>query len=333
MTTTTQQLQQQTGLEHHIESAFGSAPFDIYTYKGLYLNSENGFAKDVRHKMVLLYETGKYTQKDIALLFNCSEWVVNKWISRYKKYGPEGLKDLSRAPHHRDIKVTGFVKEWVKDLMEEFPYMGSRRIAHMIEKRLDYKINHTSISKMMKELRPKKDKVVPQEIIINKPNVIWHMDMTQIRIYKGRKQYIFGIIDACTRQVPYVMNYSKKSSKSAIDCLEWALKKSNNKPKELWVDNGKMFISKAFKGYVKSCGIQIHFLEKGSPWQNGKIERLFGTLKHEWIKYRRYGTPETLNNSLKEFRRWFNGEREIQKFDYKTPNKIAREKATTQNLS
>jgi transposase len=270
--------------------------------------------------MCLLYETGEYTQRDIALLFNCSEWVVNKWIVRYKKRGTKGLKDLSRAPHHRKEVVTDFVKYWVRDLMQEFPYMGCIRISHMIEKRFDYKINYHSVSTIMNELRPKKKTVIPDEIEVPRPDMIW--DMTRMRIFKGRKQYIFGVMDACTRQIHYIMNYSRMSSKQAIDCLEWALKKADSVPTELWVDNGRMFISKAFKEYVKKRGIRIHYTDKGSPWQNGKIERLFGTLKGEWIKYRRYKTPESLNNSLKEFSRWFNCEREIQKLNYQTPNQI-----------
>lgn len=315
---------QRTDLQTHIEGAFGQAPFDIYSYQGIYHNTENGFAVDIRHKMVLLYETGEYTQKDIALLLNCSERVVRKWISRYRTQGTEGLKDLSRAPHQRVIKKTPQLRQWVAQVMKQYPFYGCRRVAHEIEKQYGYEVSMKPVYELMKELRPKKDRVIPEEIIVNQPDLIWHMDMTQIRIYKGRKQYIFGVMDACTRQIHYIMNYHRKTSKSAVECLEWALKKADTTPKELWVDNGRMFIAKAFKEYVKKQGIKLHYLDKGSPWQNGKIERLFGTIKTEWIKYRRYRTPEALNNSLKEFRRWFNNEREIQKLDYKTPNEIER---------
>jgi hypothetical protein len=35
-------------LETAIETAFGDAPFDIYSYKGIYLNSKNGHAQDIK---------------------------------------------------------------------------------------------------------------------------------------------------------------------------------------------------------------------------------------------------------------------------------------------
>ncbi|MHA2344428.1 MAG: DDE-type integrase/transposase/recombinase [Candidatus Hodarchaeales archaeon] len=306
-----------------VHKTFGNLPVeDIYTYKGVYLDSKNGQAKSLRLKMVKVYESGNYTQLEIARLFNASRKSVNKWINRYNKHGIEGLNNESNAPKRRERKVVDFVYYWVRDLMTEFPYMGSRRIAHMIEKRFDYKINRTSVNQIMNELRPKK--IIPeiQEIEIPKPDMIWHMDMTRMRIFKGKKQYIFGVIDACTRQVHYIMNYSRMASKQSIDCLEWALKKADSVPTELWVDNGRMFTSKAFKKYVAKRGIKLHYTDKGSPWQNGKIEAHFKILKGEWIKFRRYKTPESLNNSLKEFRRWFNCEREIQKLDYRTPNQI-----------
>ncbi len=322
MTTTMNEPKTQN-IPELIESTFGNLPVqDIYSYKNIYLSSKNGMATDLRLKMIKLYESGEYNQSEIAKLFNSSRKSVNKWINRYNTYGIDGIKDETRAPHNREIKVTGYVKEWVKDLMVEFPYMGSRRISHIIEKRFDYTINRTSVCQIMNELKSKKQTIICEEIIVPEPDLIWHMDMTRMRIYKGKKQYIFGVIDACTRQVHYIMNYSRMGSKQAIDCLEWALKKADTTPKELWVDNGRMFISKTFRAYAQKRGITLHFLDKGSPWQNGKIERHFGILKNEWIKYRRYTTPESLNNSMKEYRRWFNNEREMQKLGYKTSNQI-----------
>lgn len=321
MKTTIETEQNTQNIHELIESTFGNLPVqDIYSYKNVWVGSKNGMTKDLRLKMVKLYESGGYTQSEIAKLFNSSRKSVNKWINRYDTFGIDGLKDESHAVKYREVKVTGYVKEWVKDLMVEFPYMGSRRISHMIEKRFDYKINHTSVNQIMNELKPHKPTVICEEIIVPEPDIIWHMDMTRMRIYKGKKQYIFGVIDACTRQVHYIMNYSRMGSKQVTDCLEWALKKADTTPKELWVDNGRMFISKTFRAYAQKRGIKLHFLDKGSPWQNGKIERHFGILKNEWIKYRRYTTPESLKNSMKEYRRWFNNEREIQKLGYKTPN-------------
>lgn len=83
-----------------------------------------------------------------------------------------------------------------------------------------------------------------------------------------------------------------------------------------------LFVSRSFEDSLRQKVIFHHKVDKGSPWQNGKIERLFGTLFKEWIAYRRYMIPESLFQSLGEFQNWFNNEREIQKLGYKTPMQI-----------
>jgi transposase InsO family protein len=90
----------------------------------------------------------------------------------------------------------------------------------------------------------------------------------------------------------------------------------------LYTDNGGQFVSKIFEDCLKVRTIFHHKVDKGCPWQNGKVERLFKTLFDEWIAYRRYMTPKSLTDSLEEFRNWFNNEREIQKLGYKTPMQI-----------
>jgi transposase InsO family protein len=70
-----------------------------------------------------------------------------------------------------------------------------------------------------------------------------------------------------------------------------------------------------------------HKVDKGCPWQNGKVERLFKTLFDEWINYHWYNTEKGLNDSLDEFRNWYNNERESQKLGYKTPMQIMKEKS------
>jgi len=156
------------------------------------------------------------------------------------------------------------------------------------------------------------------------------MDMMQMRINKGVKQYIFGIMDACTRRIMAVRNYENSTANCAVDCLRKAILDNGRKvPKVLYTDNGLMFTSLAFEDFCTEMGIQHHRTNPGSPWENGKIERLFGTIRREWIAYRRYMKTESLRENLEEFQHWFNNEREIQKLEYKTPMQIMTEKISS----
>lgn len=312
----------------------GAAPFnipqnplnDLFSYNTIYHNTNNDFAVEFRKQMVELHNSG-YTQKEIAQALNCSVPVVKKWLRRYLE--GDLITDKSRAPLHRDVKNTQFNQHCVKEILAKYPFYGSRRIAHEIEREYGITVSHVTVSQMMKEIEEKKVTVIPQKVEIDEPDAIWHLDMTPMRIAKGRKQYIFGIIDACTRRVMAIRSYDNATTVSAIDCVNAAIEfNGGKKPRILYTDNGRMFVSKSFEDLLYQKVIFHHRVDKGSPWQNGKIERLFGTLFREWIAYRRYMIPESLYQSLGEFQHWFNNEREIQKLGYKTPMQILKEKIT-----
>ena len=214
-----------------------------------------------------------------------------------------------------------------KETLEKFPFYGSRRIAHEIEKEIGEKVSHVTVSQMMKDIQEKKEPVVAEIIEIDEPDKIWHMDMTPVRMMGGKTQYIFAIIDACTRRVMAIKSYAGCTSVEVIDCLyAGIINNGGKKPRILYTENGGQFVSKVFMDVLKVQNIFHHKTDKGKPWQNGKVERLFKTLFDEWLAYHRYGSEKSLKESLEQFRQWFNNEREIQKLGYKTPMQIMKEK-------
>jgi len=308
-------------------NGFGTSqnPIDaLFSYNTIYQNTNNGFAVEFRKQMIGLHAQGLKLQ-EIADKLNCSVSAVKKWLRRYRE--GDIIADKSRAPHNREVKNTQFNQHLVKEIKEKFPFFGSRRIAHEIEKETGIEVSHVTVSQMMKDIQEKKEPVVAERIEIDEPDKIWHMDMTPVRLQGGKNQYIFAIIDACTRRVMAIKNYNGATSVEVIDCLYSAIiNNGGKKPRILYTDNGGQFVSNIFEDCLKVQNIFHHKVDKGKPWQNGKIERLFKTLFDEWIAYNRYGNEKSLKESLDKFREWFNNEREIQKLDYKTPMQLLKEK-------
>jgi len=300
-------------------------PIDVlFSYNTIYQNTNNGFAVEFRKQMIGLRAQGLKLQ-EIAEKLNCSVSVVKKWLRRYKE--GEIISDKSRAPHNREVKNTQFNQHLVKEIKEKYPFFGCRRIAHEIQKETGIVVSHVTVSQMLKDIEPKKELVVAERIEIDEPDKIWHMDMTPVRLQGGKTQYIFAIIDACTRRVMAIKNYSGCTAVEVIDCLyAGIINNGGKKPRILYTDNGGQFVAKTFENTLKVQNIFHHKTDKGKPWQNGKIERLFKTLFDEWIAYNRYGNEKSLAESLVKFREWFNNEREIQKLDYKTPMQLLKEK-------
>jgi putative transposase len=71
------------------------------------------------------------------------------------------------------------------------------------------------------------------------------------------------------------------------------------------------------------------FTQPGSPWQNGRIERLFGTLKERWTQLAR---PLRLDSELRlaEFTYWYNAARPHQHLGGQTPLEVWQEQGPPQ---
>lgn len=65
-------------------------------------------------------------------------------------------------------------------------------------------------------------------------------------------------------------------------------------------------------------GIRHQFTTPGCPWQNGKVERFFGTLKQKLDRWQ-VSSGESLHASLLEFAFWYNHVRPHQHLNGPTP--------------
>ena len=83
---------------------------------------------------------------------------------------------------------------------------------------------------------------------------------------------------------------------------------------------GKQFehFSRIFRRGLKQLGIRHQRTDPGCPWQNGRIERLFGTLKQKLDQWQVADFAQ-LNIDLKTFRYWYNHVRPHQNLDGRTP--------------
>ena len=92
------------------------------------------------------------------------------------------------------------------------------------------------------------------------------------------------------------------------------------KPKVLRSDNGSTFTSRLFRFALFWLGIRHQRTEPMAPWQNGRIERFFGTFKERlraWVADG--GDVENLYQELDGFRCWYNHVRPHQSLDGLTP--------------
>ncbi len=116
-------------------------------------------------------------------------------------------------------------------------------------------------------------------------NIVWGMDMTGVQtgMRKGGKEMestacVLGIIDHGTRLCLSLKSISDKASITLLKALITAIE-AYGKPKAVRTDNESVFVSKLFRFGLWILGIRHQRTQIHCPWQNGRIERFFGTFK------------------------------------------------------
>ncbi|MCB1145081.1 MAG: transposase family protein, partial [Leptospiraceae bacterium] len=87
------------------------------------------------------------------------------------------------------------------------------------------------------------------------------------------------------------------------------LKEERILPKSIIVDNGPEFTSKAFLDWALRNNIDIHFISKGKPTENGYIESFNGKLRNECLNEHWFNDIEESREILSEWIDHYNNER------------------------
>ena len=90
------------------------------------------------------------------------------------------------------------------------------------------------------------------------------------------------------------------------------------RPRIVRTDNEAVFTSKVFRLALFALGIRHQRTDPGCPWQNGRVERFFGTLK-ERLDRLAVDSLGALNGALGEFRFFYNHVRPHQNLGGRTP--------------
>lgn len=145
----------------------------------------------------------------------------------------------------------------------------------------------------------------------------WGLDLTLVRHHGGTAPAL-GIVDHGARALLRLKALASKCTYRLLSqffaaCAEFGA------PKSVRTDNEAMFTSRLWTWAFKLVGIKHQRSRQGCPWQNGRIERLFGTLKPLLRQLPLAPTAAALQLRLDEFTHFYNHVRVHQNLDGLTP--------------
>jgi putative transposase len=164
---------------------------------------------------------------------------------------------------------------------------------------------------------------------------VWGIDLTGLPLTSGETVDVWGIVDHGSRTVLQLEPAAKFNSlillgKLLIAFGEYGL------PKAIRSDNASVFRTMQFRAMLKLLGVRQQFTQLHSPWQNGRIERFWRTLKETLgtkpvrlqqglrviQEQMRFASIAAMESVLREFRDFYNYSRQHQSLSGRTPARV-----------
>jgi putative transposase len=129
--------------------------------------------------------------------------------------------------------------------------------------------------------------------------------------------YLTVIMDWHSR---FVLSWRLSNTLDGLFCLE-ALEEALacGKPEIFNTDQGVQYTADAFTGRLEAAGVRVSMDGRGRWMDNVFVERLWRTVKHEYIYLHDHTTPCALQAGLAGYFPFYNQERIHASLDYRTP--------------
>jgi len=248
------------------------------------------------------------------------------------------LKVNRSTVYYKKRPIKSLDLEQMKLIDEQYlktPSWGSRSMRNHL-RRLGYKINRKRVQRLMRLMgleaiypKPRTSrphpahKVYPyllRHLKIDRPNQVWATDITYIPMSKGF-MYLVAIMDWHSRKVLAFRLSNTLDADFCVEALEEALQRYG-RPDIFNTDQGAQFTSKAFTDLLKDNHVKISMDGRGRVQDNIFIERLWWSLKHQYLYLWSFDNGTQLRQGIRQWFDMYNKERSHQALDDMTPDEV-----------
>jgi len=241
---------------------------------------------------------------------------LRRYLQRYQQQGFDALRPQERTDKHAPRAFSAEVVEKAIALREEQPARTTAMIVNILKQDKSLKLaqplnahtltTHLRMRGKTRRLLSKSGRVF-KRFERQHANSLWQGDMMfgpwlpdPGQPGKQRRAHLFAFIDDHSRLVPYAEFFFDESLPRMERVLKVGILR-RGVPQALYVDNGKVYSSTQFGAACASLGIQRIHAAPYSPEGKGKIERIFETVRLQFmpeVEVSEIATLAELNESL-----------------------------------
>lgn len=246
-----------------------------------------------------------------------------------------GVNRSSIYVKHQEPSDVNHLANMIAEIYADYPIYGYRRIMAIL-RRQGVTVNHKRVSRLMRLMNLRAIYPGPNtsrrnlaeltkpyllsELIINKPNQVWQVDITYLRTPNGF-MYLVALIDVYTRLVVGWQLSNSLCTESCVMALEKAVAKYG-KADIINSDQGSQFTSIDWLQALEQMEIKVSMTGKGRCNDNANIERLWRSFKYEGSYLYKWQSVAELKENLPLWLKWYNEERPHQALSYMTPAEV-----------
>jgi putative transposase len=235
-----------------------------------------------------------------------------------------------RAPVSPTRSPTDEIEAAIVAVAEANPTDGYRMVRALVVRRLGRAVNRKRVLRVMRERgliqrrRPLGRRRRPGFFRVERPDQLWHLDLTSVWVAEHGWVYLMAAIDCCTREIVAWHLQTRCRAKEAITLIERAATERGIAPGTLTLgtDNGSAFTARAFKAVLSSLGIAHRRGGYRDPESQAFIESWFGKLKERCIWRHEFETIDKAREVLGTYVTNYH-QRPHSGLDYRTPTEVA----------
>jgi transposase InsO family protein len=282
-------------------------------------------------KLQVLFEperTGE-TVAEVCARRGISRASFYRYRRRYLEEGAAGLEPRSRRPRSSPAQIEPALEARIVELRRRHPRWGARRIHAELARAGTEPPAVSTIHRALKRnhlvapqppRRPKATRRFERE----RPNELWQIDGTQLRLADGQPAWVVDVLDDHARFLLAAIACASPTGEAAWACFV-AASAAYGLPRQLLSDNHSSFtgrllgITVEFERKLAEAGVELINAAPAHPQTLGKLERFHRTLK-EWLADQGPASDlEHLQLLLDRFRSHDNAERPHQGIGNQTP--------------